>query len=309
MLNIQKNILLAPYTTFKIGGEARYFCEAENIGDIQELCKWAKNEKVSILVLGGGSNVLISDKGFGGLVIKIRSTKLEIRNSEIFAEAGAPLAKLVAEATKNNLTGLEWAIGIPGTIGGAINGNSGAFGKSISDVLEEVKVLDISALKIRIFKKDQCEFGYRNSIFKHNQDLVILSAILRLNKGEKEEMQKIIKDYTKQRIESNPAGRSAGCFFKNIEWQEVGDKEKLIKKFPELNKFSEKPKISVGFLIEQVGLKGKKIGGAVISEKHAAFIINSGKATADDVINLSNLIKQKVSERYRLNLKEEAVIV
>ncbi len=309
MLNIQKNILLAPYTTFKIGGEARYFCEAENIGDIQELCKWAKNEKVSILVLGGGSNVLISDKGFGGLVIKIRSTKLEIRNSEIFAEAGISLSKIVAESINSGLSGLEWAIGIPGTIGGAINGNSGAFGKSISENLEEVSVFDIADSKIKIFKNNDCKFSYRNSIFKHNQNLIILSAILRLKKGEKEKMQNLLKDYAKQRIESNPIGYSAGCFFKNIEWQEAGNKEELIKKFPELNKFSEKPKIPAAFLIENLGLKGKKMSGALISEKHAAFIINSGKATADDVINLSNLIKQKVSERYGLNLEEEAVIV
>ena len=319
MPNIQKNILLAPYTSFKIGGPAKYFSEAKSLEEIQELCKWAKNEKISILVLGGGSNVLISDKGFNGVVIKIKNLKLKIsarggsacggKNSIIKADAGVPLAKLVLETAKSGLSGLEWAIGIPGTIGGAINGNSGAFGKSMSENLEEVSVFEIAYSKIKIFKNNDCKFSYRNSIFKHNQNLIILSAILCLEKEKKEKMQKIIKDYAKQRIESNPAGRSAGCFFKNMEWKEAGDKAELIKKFPELSKFREKPKISVGFLIEQVGLKGKKIGGAVVSEKHAAFIINSGKATADDVINLSNLIKQKVSERYKINLEEEAVIV
>ncbi|MFH0803599.1 MAG: UDP-N-acetylmuramate dehydrogenase [Candidatus Tagabacteria bacterium] len=309
MPNIQKNILLAPYTAFKIGGPAKYFSEAKNSEEIKEVCKYAKEKELPILVLGGGSNVLISDKGFNGLVIKVQSSKFKVQSSKIIAEAGMPLAKLVAEATKNNLTGLEWAIGIPGTIGGAINGNSGAFGKSMSERLEEANVFDIADSKIKIFKNNDCKFSYRNSIFKHNQNLIILSAILRLKKGEKEKMQNLLKDYAKQRIESNPIGYSAGCFFKNIEWQEVGDKAELIKKFPELNKFNDKPKISVGFLIEQAGLKGKKIGGAVVSEKHAAFIINSGKAAADDVINLSNLIKQKVSERYGLNLEEETVIV
>jgi UDP-N-acetylmuramate dehydrogenase len=326
MLNIRKNILLASYTTFKIGGLAKYFSEAKSPEEIKELCRWARPQRfrvanagaakenppaggVPILVLGGGSNVLISDRGFEGLVIKIENCKLKIGNCNIFVEAGVSLAKLVAESIKAELSGLEWAMGIPGTIGGAINGNSGAFGKSISEILEEASVFDVAESKIKIFKNNGCKFSYRNSIFKRNQNLIILSAILRLKRGGKEKMQNLIKDYARQRMESNPTGYSAGCFLKNMEWQEAGDKAELIRKFPELNKFSDKSKISAAFLIENLGLKGKKTGGAVVSEKHAAFIVNGGKATAEDVINLSDLIKQKVFERYGLNLEEEVVVI
>ncbi len=319
MINIRESILLAPYTSFKIGGPAKYFSEAKSVEEIQELCQWAKNKKVPIFVLGGGSNVLISDKGFDGLVIKIENSKSKIsakggsasggKNSTIECEAGVSLAKLVIEATKNNLAGLEWAMGIPGTVGGAINGNAGAFGRSISEAVDEVRVIDISNCKLLILSKKECGFNYRNSIFKNNFNLIILSAVFRLKKGNGEEMKKTIKDFTLQRIKSNPNGYSAGCFFKNIDWQEAGGQEEFIKKFPELKQFLDKPKISVGFLIDQVGLKNKKVGGAVVSEKHAAFIINDGKATANDVINLSNLVKEKVFERYGLNLEEEVVVV
>ena len=325
MFKIQKNILLAPYTTFKIGGPAKYFSEANSTEEIKELCKWAKKEGVPVLALGGGSNVLISDKGFNGLVIKIQNSKFKIQKSKIIADAGVPLAKIVAEAADAGLSGLEWAIGIPGTIGGAINGNAGAFGKSIGELVEIVEALEInghqiqnsefkiqnykSKLKIKRLMNKDCGFGYRKSIFKRNPDLIILSAIIRLKNGSKEEMRKAIQKNARQKKESNPVGFSAGCYFKNIGWEEIGIKKDLIAKFPELKKFADKPKISAGSLIENVGLKGKKIGGAVISEKHANFIINVGNAKAKDVINLANLVKEKVRKRYGFDLEDEVVAV
>jgi len=309
MFKIQKNILLAPYTTFRIGGPAKYFSEASSTKEIKELCKWAEKENVPVLALGGGSNVLISDKGFNGLVIKIQNSKFKIQNSKIIADAGVPLAKIVAEAAGAGLSGLEWAIGIPGTIGGAINGNAGAFGRATSEAVEEVEAFDILEHSVKNFKKEDCRFGYRKSIFKRNPDLIILSAIIRLKNGSKEEMRKAIQKNARQKKESNPVGFSAGCYFKNIGWEEIGIKKDLIAKFPELKKFADKPKISAGSLIENVGLKGKKIGGAVISEKHANFIINVGNAKAKDVINLANLVKEKVRKRYGFDLEDEVVAV
>ncbi len=318
---IREDVSLAGYTTFKIGGPARYFYIVRTTRNLINAVKAAKKCKLPFFVLGGGSNILVADRGYNGLIIKLQTTNYpeaeqvrygagKLQTTKIIkVGAGVKLADFVKLSLDKGLAGLEWAAGIPGTVGGAIRGNAGAFGKSISENLEEVSVFDIADSKIKIFKNNDCKFSYRNSIFKHNQNLIILSAILRLKKGEKEKMQNLLKDYAKQRIESNPIGYSAGCFFKNIEWRELRDREELIKKFPELKQFRDEPKISVGFLIDQVGLKGKKIGGAEVSEKHAAFIINSGKAAADDVINLSNLIKQKVSERYGLTLKEEVVIV
>ncbi len=309
-LNIQKNILLAPYTTFKIGGPAKYFSEAQSIDELRELCSWAKEEEAQILILGGGSNVLISDEGFDGLVIKIKFEDWRMEGGKIFSEAGLPLVKLVLESAKNELSGLEWAMGIPGTVGGAINGNVGAFGKSMSETVKNVSVFDIARSEMRTFTKEECGFGYRNSVFKGNNNFVILSAVFFLKKGNKEEIQKIIKDCTFQRAASNPAGFSAGCFFRNPGWEEAGNKEKIISEFPELKQFSGKPKISAGFLIESVGLKGKKIGGATVSEKHANFILNDGgKSSAKEILNLTGLIKEKIHERYGFDLKEEVVII
>ena len=336
MLKIQKDIFLAPYTTFRIGGLANYFAEASNTEEIRELCNWAKEKGIPILILGGGSNVLVSDKGFEGLVIKIRNSKFEIsarggsqpkadgprvhasggknsglriKNSRIFSEAWVPLAKIVAEAVGAGLSGLEWAMGIPGTVGGAINGNAGAFGKSTSGSVEKVEVFDIAESKVRTLKNEECRFGYRNSLFKRNPNLIILSATFNFKKGNPDEMQKTIKDFVRQRLESIPSGYSAGSFFKNVGWEEVGDKEEIISKFPELKQFSEKPKISAGFLIDYLGLKGKKIGDAAVSEKHANFILNLGNASAEQVVMLRNLIKERVHSHYGFNLEDEVVSV
>ncbi len=309
MTEIKENILLAPYTTFKIGGPAKYFSEAKNTEEILELCDWANKNRVPIFVLAGGSNVLIFDKGFNGLVIKIKNCKLEIENFSAKVEAGVSLAKLVSESIKTELSGLEWAMGIPGTIGGAINGNSGAFNKSMSDVVKEVEVLDIRTGSVQKFRKDDCKFGYRKSVFKNNFDLITLSAVLELNKGGKEEIQKIIQEHTSQRVKSVPSGYSAGCFFKNVEWGRAGNKKEIIRKFPELSQFENKPKISIGFLTEYLGLKGKAVGEAEVSEKHAGFIINRGGAAAEDVLDLAGLIKEKIRERYGFDLEEEVVIV
>ncbi len=315
MLNIQKDIVLAPYTTFKIGGPAKYFSEAESVDEVQELLNWANEQKVPVFVLGGGSNVLIADKGFDGLVIKIKNSNLEIQDSIIECDAGVPLAKLVLESTKAGLSGLEWAIGIPGTVGGAINGNAGAYGKSMFETIKTVKVIETDKPPFQIIEltKDECGFKYRNSIFKNNKNFIIISAELHLKKGNGIEIQKMIKDYASQRAGSNPfgppAGGSAGCFFVNPGWEGLRNKEELIREFPELAQFADKPKISAGFLIEQCSLKGKKIGSAAVSDKHANFIMNNGNATAQDILNLTNLIKEKIRKNYGIDLKSEVVVV
>lgn len=312
MVNIQKNIALASHTTFKIGGPAKYFSEAKSIDEIQELCLWAQKEKIPVAIIGGGSNVLVSDRGFDGLVIKIKNQKLEINDDLIYCEAGVPLAKLAAEAVKNELAGLEWAIGIPGTVGGAINGNAGAFSKSTSENVKEVRVLDLRRLSFQgeIFKKEDCKFEYRNSIFKKNSNLIILAGVFRLARGKKEEMRAVLKEYAGQRMGSQPAGYSAGCFFKNPSWPgKEEERRELMKKFPELEKFSQRPKIGAGFLIESAGLRGKKTDNAMISEKHACFIINGGEARAENIIELASLAKEKVKKKYGINLEYEVQLI
>ena len=324
MLNFQKNILFSKYTSFKIGGAARWFCVVKNNSEIKEALKFAAENKLKVFVLGGGSNLLISDKGFDGMVIKVKSQKSKVKSNKIVCGSGMPLIKLVSESVKANLAGLEWAAGIPGTVGGAIVNNAGAFKKCIGDIVEEVEILEIPHLVsskrggiilpflggvregIKKLTNKQCQFSYRNSIFKKEKKFIILNAVLKLEKGNQDESRKIILEILKLRKEKQPLEYpSAGSVFKN---PVVVDEHlaKLIKKYPELKNIAKNNVVPVGWMIEQIDeLKNKKIGGAMISEKHCNFIVNIGNAKAEDVIILISLIKQKVRTHFDIQLKEE----
>ena len=312
MIKIQKNISLSKYTSFKIGGAARYFCVTENVDEIKEALEFAGENKLEVFVLGGGSNLLISDKGFDGLVIRITNYELRIKNNRIFVGSGLPLIKLVSESIKNNLTGLEWAAGIPGTVGGAVANNAGANGRCMADVVGEVEVLHKGSTALRglwnqrIFTNKQCQFSYRDSIFKKEKKFIILSAVLKLSKGNQEESKKIILEILKLRKEKQPLEYpSAGSVFKN---PVVDDNHlaKLIKEYPELKNIAKNKTVPAGWLIGQIDeLENKKIGSVMISEKHCNFIVNTGNAKAEDVVILISLIKQKVRMYFGIQLKEE----
>ena len=288
-MKFRKNVSLAKYTTFKIGGPAKYFYIAKTKQDLIKAIKAAKELGLPFFVLGGGSNLLVSDKGFDGLVINFQfsiSNFLPLKAGfKVVVGAGLPLGKLVSASAEKSLTGLEWAVGIPGTIGGAIRGNAGAFGSSISDIVKEVEVFDVVELRIKNYELSDCEFEYRDSIFKHNSNLIILSAEIQLKKGDKKVIENKIKKNLQQRKKTQPLGfPSAGSIFKN-------------------------PKgFSAGELIEKCGLKGKKINGAQISEIHSNFIVNLGKAKSKDVEKLIKLIKQKVKQKFGIVLEEEIEI-
>ena len=343
-IKIQENISLSKYTSFKIGGPARYFCVVKDIDEIKEALEFTGKKKLKVFVLGGGSNLLIADKGFDGLVIRIQNSKFKIQNSNIICGSGLSLAKLVFELAEADLTDIEWAAGIPGTVGGAIANNAGAFGKCMEDVVKEVEVLEInrwlhspdravepiaqkgststhllpsssqggqargelSQWNQRMFTNKQCQFSYRNSIFKKEKKYIILDAVLKLEKGDQEKSKKTIAEILESRREKQPLEHpSAGSVFKN---PVVNDQhlDKLKKEFPELNKIVKNNTIPAGWMIEQIeGLKGKKVGGAMVSEKHCNFIINTGNAKAEDVVILISLIKQKVRNHFRIQLKEE----
>ncbi len=258
MFYFKENIPLAKYTSFKIGGPARYFLVAKTTNDLIKAVGLAQAKKLPFFILGGGSNLLISDQGFNGLVIRAQNSKIKVQNSRIIAEAGVALSKLIKISVDSGLTGLEWAVGIPGTIGGAVKVKASAFGQNISEVVKEIKTFD----------------------------KIILAVELVLRKGNKKKSQQLIKEYLRKRKDSQPLDSfSAGCIFKNPVGQFAGQ------------------------LIEQSGLKGKKIGQAMISKKHANFIINLGQAQAEDVIKLIQLIKKSVKEKFNLVLEEEIVIL
>lgn len=305
---IQKNISLAKYTTFKIGGPAQYFFIAKNKNDLIKAIKAAKKLKLRFFILGGGSNVLFSDKGFNGLVIRFQASSFKLQGSSIYAEAGTKLEDIVKLATRGSLTGLEWAAGIPGTAGGAVYGNAGAFGLVTGDIIRSVEVLDFKTLRIKNFSKKDCKFSQKDTVFKNRKNLIILSVILKLKKGNKKQIQKKIKEYLNYRKKSHPFNfSSAGCAFEN--YKKKIKSQKLLKEFPKLKEFNKIGMIPAAFLVEESGLKGEKIGGAQISTKHANFIVNLKKAKAKDVIKLIKLAKQKVKKKFRVNLKEEVRIV
>jgi UDP-N-acetylmuramate dehydrogenase len=308
-MNIQENIPLAPYTTFRIGGPAKFFVEAGKEDEIVEALEFAKEKNLPVFVLGGGSNVLVSDKGFDGLVIKIHNTLYKIHNTSIECDSGCLLSKIVSESVKAGLTGLEWAAGIPGTIGGAVRGNAGAraLGGEMADAVKSVNVLDVDDLQIKTYDLQMCEYDYRNSIFKQNSNLIILSAKLKLKKGDKTEGEKKIQEVLAKRKKKQPMEfPSPGSFFKNPFTKD----KKLIHQFEtDTGQKMRDSKIPAPWIIEEAGMKGKKIGGAMVSEKHANFIVNTGNATAENVIMLAAIIKTKVRNKFGIQLQEEVQMV
>lgn len=300
---LRRNILLKNYTTFRIGGPARYFFKAETKKDLIQAVKIAKRYNLPFFILGGGSNLLVSDKGFKGIVIKIQLSDYRIKGSEILTEAGTPLSLLVSKSIEKNLTGFEWAAGIPGTIGGAVRGNAGAFGGETKDVVKEVEVFNLKNLKTENIKNSDCQFGYRESVFKKKRNFIIFSVVLKLEKNSKKKIKETTKKYLIYRKERHPQEPSAGSVFKNIGIDKL--KRDFLKKFPKAKKVIKGKTLPVAFLINQCQLAGKKIGKAQISKDHPNFIINIGDARAEDVKKLINLTKKKVKSKFGIILKEE----
>jgi len=311
MESIKENILLKDHTTFRIGGPARYFLETSQKGELKEVIEWAIENKIRFLVMGGGSNILFSDKGFDGLVIAYKSSVAgkdlieDISDGVFRIDATVPLSSLIIQM--KDYSGLEWAAGIPGTLGGAVNGNSGAAGESMADSVLSVDALEIKngIVSEKVFKKEECLFGYRTSIFKNNPELLVVSAELKLKKENEEAVSEKIKSNLERRKAKQPKGFSAGSVFKNYHGK-IDDS--MISSYPELKTFNEKGIVPAGLLIESCGLKGKIIGGAKVSEEHANFIINFQNASSEDVIALIDLIKKSVKEKFLIDLKEEIKI-
>lgn len=305
MIKIQKNIPLAPLTTFKIGGPAKHFVEVSAEEELLEALQFAKENNLEIFVLGGGSNILVSDEGFSGLIIRMKNIECKISDDKIECGAGINLSEVVKLSAENSLTGMEWAVGIPGTVGGAIRGNAGIPLGCIADNIESVKVLEIKNKKYKILKNSECGFSYRNSIFKENKDLIIISAVLKLEKGDQEEISKKTKELIENRLKvvhPNPKEPSSGSFFKNPKV----DNPELIANFEkDTGQKVVDGKIPAGWLIDEAGLRGKKIGGAQVSEKHANFVVNVGNAKAQDIVMLSSVIKMKVRDELGVQLSEE----
>ena len=324
MLNTQKNIKLSEYSTFKIGGEAREFIEVKNEEETLEALDYVEKNKLRYFILGGGSNVLFDDKGFDGVVIRLagKGDGMEIITEEnddsgvirVRCWGGELLPSLVNFAKNNNISGMEWAVGIPGTVGGAVSGNAGAFDESIGDFVESVKIFKILNFPLPFSKKvsnynhKKCNFSYRNSIFKNKGGLAILSVKLNLQRGKAEAIDLKMKECAQKRGEKQPKGwnGSAGSFFKN---PIVNDSEIFGKFEREKKMFWKNERIPAGWLIEEAGFKGKKFGNISVSDVNANFLINNGGGTMEEVLIVSGIIKQKVREKFGVELQEEVKVV
>lgn len=282
--DIEEHASLKNLNTYRIPGQAKYLISPNSINDLISILKYLKEKKIKYFILGGGSNIILNDREYNGAVIrlnKLNGIEFHADLEMAYAEAGAILAKIAKESVNESLSGLEFAAGIPGTIGGAIYGNAGAYNCCIMDYVTSVTVLDEN-LEVQTIEHEDISYGYRTSMFKENKKYIILGAKLFLKKGDKQASLETIEQRRIRRMESQPLEfPSAGSVFRNPE----GD--------------------FAGRLIESCNLKGYSIGGAEVSEKHANFVVNKNKATGKDVHDLVLYIHDNVLEKTNVDLKME----
>lgn len=280
--NILKNEPMKNHTTFRVGGSADWFVTPEEEEQVREIVNVLRREKIPYYVMGNGSNLLVGDKGYRGAIIQVYKKMNRIRTTDnvIYAQAGALLSKIAAEALAQGLTGLEFASGIPGTLGGAVMMNAGAYGGEMKQVLKSALALTAEG-NFKVLPAEQMELGYRTSVFSKNGDIV-LSAEMELKPGNLDEIRAYMDELKEQRVTKQPLEYpSAGSTFKRPEGYFAGK------------------------LIQDAGLRGFQVGGAQVSEKHCGFVINKGNATAADIMSLIEQVSDKVEEMSGVRLEPE----
>lgn len=286
---IKQNEPMKEHTSLKIGGPAEIFVRVSSVEELKEILKLCKTNKIPLTIVGNGSNILVLDKGIKGIVIKTNLKEIKIKNKEnenieITVDDGVQLGFLAQKLLKEEIAGFEELSGIPGTIGGAIVMNAGAHGKEMKDIVTEITAIDYSG-NIHIFTNEEAKFEYRNSIFSTGE-YIILQVKLLLKKGNKEEIKLKMNEYAQYRKEKQP-----------IEYPSAG------------STFKRGTDFVTAKLIDDAGLKGYSIGGAKVSEKHAGFIINTGNATAKDIIELVKYVQDKVYEKFGKKIELEIKIL
>jgi UDP-N-acetylmuramate dehydrogenase len=301
---------MSAHTSLKIGGPARVYSVASTNADLLRMIETSEANEVPFVVIGGGSNLLVADQGYDGIVIQAADKTCRVEGDRIIAAAGIPMSMVAHAAAEAGLAGFEWGVGVPGTIGGAIYGNAGCFGGEMKDVVESVSVYDRKSKRAAIYKNAECGFGYRDSRFKREPH-VIIETTLRLKPGNREQSLALMSEIIKKRKASQPQGEfSAGCLFKNFEYDDESALKKLRTRAEEIPEAMLKQKrISAGWLIDILGLKGTTIGNAQISATHGNFLVNIGGAKAQDVIALSSLVKMKVRDDLGILLEDEVQLM
>lgn len=281
--NVKYDEPMSKHTTFKIGGKADVFITVDTKEKLEEVLKIIKNEKVTIV--GNGSNLLVKDEGIRGIVLKYTANQYKIDQTKVTVDAGMTNARLANILLKEELSGFEFAGGIPGTIGGALVMNAGAFGNEMKDIVVETEYLNLENMKIELIKGKAHNFDYRKSIFEQ-KECIILNTTLQLSNGNKIEINSKMQEYAKKRRETQPLDMpSAGSTFKRGE----------------------------GFitakLIDEAGLKGYSIGGAAVSTKHAGFIVNKENAKAKDILELIKYVQETIYEKFGKKIETEVKII
>ncbi len=282
--NLKMNVPLANYVTMRVGGNAHFFVEPQKISELIKIVKYCIKQKINYFILGNGSNVIFSDRGFDGIVICTKKlNKIYVKKNIVKVECGTNLYMLNKFLINNALSGMEFTYGIPGTVGGAVCMNAGAYGFEMKDIIQKVMYFD--GKKIKTKNIANLDFSYRNSYFKKN-NFIVLKVWLKLNKKNILDVQNLCMQNFKKRQISQPLEfANSGSIFKKVNG------------------------ISAGKIIDDIGLKGKKCGGAQVSTLHANFIINKNNATSQDVKNLIDEIKKEVKEKAGISLEEEVIII
>lgn len=297
---------LAEKTTFNIGGPARYYAEVNDLDNLHEALSFAQEHHIPWFVLSGGSNVLFREQGYDGLIIHITAHAVHYKGEQVTTDAGAALSDTIRASAERELSGWESMCGIPGTIGGAVRGNAGAFGTEVKDVLVSARALDTQTGEIREFSNKECSFDYRTSFFKQNPDWIVLSAAFKLTHNSQGNPAATCAETVAERNKRHLQNvQCAGSFFKNPVCPPA-----VVRQFESDKGVASKgSKVPAGWLIEQCGLKGTRVGDALCSEQHPNYIVNTGNATATDVLTLRDTIKSAVKEQFGVALEEEVTIV
>ncbi len=282
---ILKNEIMSKHTSFKVGGPVDLFITVETIEQLKDTIKILKHQNIEYKVIGNGSNLLVKDEGYRGAIIKPSFNSIEINEDIVEVGAGVKNGMLAQKLLQKELTGFEFAAGIPGTIGGAMVMNAGAHGREMKDIVDAVTYYNCENDEIETIKKEECNFEYRNSKFK-NSNVIIIKAILKLQKANSIEIKQKMDEYKQFRIEKQP-----------IEYPSAG------------STFKRGADFITAKLIDEAGLKGYTIGGAQVSEKHAGFIINKNNATATDIINLIEEVQKIVYEKFNKKIELEIEII
>lgn len=305
----RSHVPLAQYTTFKIGGKARLFAEVTSAIELAECYERAAKDRLPVFVFSGGSNILFSDRGYPGLVVRLVDGGMRVgENGRISAGAGRDLSELVVSAGKAGLAGLENLAGIPGSVGGAIRGNAGAFGTEIGDMILSVKAFHVESGMVKEYTRAECAFAYRQSFFKGHPKYIVLSAEFRLtSSADPARLAERAQEIRALREKKHPQDVfCAGSFFMNPIVRDEELREEFRK---DSGKEPKDDKLPAGWLIDHVGLRGKTIGHAKVSEAHPNYIINTGGATAEEVLTLASIVKQRVRDEARVMLTQEVQLV